>query len=307
MQSTLKCLSAALLFLLCHTACRKAETPAISEKVSLASEKATTNDNSCCRVSLNLTGGGMSITVDGTTYHYSTNVFDTAGLTPSETGEYCLAHCIMGDNPPMFEVKNYDKFFTAWGFLAQYSGVPAPTCPPYGSQCLWTREQMMYASGGNIGYETSAIGHTLDDLTNINTFMPRIEAEDPVALMAVLEKLKCRFFRRYSGADPEIAFQLAEEGNFVIAIYANVADNTDDGWGSPLPTYSRAAVLQPGWNDRLYITWGQAATSVVRPFWGSSDYYATEDFYNGAGVDPSKFFFYVYTPDQCTEGQYSCP
>lgn len=176
-----------------------------------------------------------------------------------------------------------------------------------GSQVLWTREQIMYSSGGTLGYATSGIGYALDDLTNINAFMPRIEAEDPVALMAILEKLKCRFFRRYPGDAPEIPFQLAEEGNFVIAIYANVADDTDDGWGSPLPTYSRAAVLQPGWNDRIYITWGQAATSVVKPFWGTGDYYATEDFYNGAGVDPSKFFFYVYTPDQCAVSGSSCP
>ncbi|MGN7720189.1 hypothetical protein [Chitinophaga sp. 22620] len=180
------------------------------------------------------------------------------------------------------------------------------TCPPMSSPCTWTREQIMYSSGGGLGSETKYIGYALDELTTINDIMPRIEAEEPLMLMMILEQLKCRFFRRYSGDAPEIPFFLAEEGHFVIAIYVDGTGETEDEYGNPQPNYSRAAVLQPGWQDREYITWGQASTTVVRPFWGIGDYYATDDFYNGPGVDPSKFFFYVYTPDNCTINGPSC-
>lgn len=243
----------------------------------------------------------MSITIDGHTYNYAANIFDLSRLTPSETGEYCLVRCEQ-DNPPQFEWLKKEQFMITDIWLEKDRVTP-PTCPPYGSQCLWTREQIMYSGGGSLGYDTKSIGYSLDDLTNV---VPRIEAENPLNLMMILEKMKCRYFRKYSGDAPEIPFQLAEEGNFVIAVYVDAAGETDDGYGNPLPNYSRAAVLQPGWNDREYITWGQAATSVVRPFWGSGDYYATEDFYNGSGADPSKFIFYVYTPDQCSTAGYSC-
>lgn len=305
MKSILKCIVASPLLFLSIVSCRKGATQLASEEASLASVKATATTNefpSCCRVSVNYTGGGMSITIGNNTYNYAANIFDTSRLPPNGSGERCLVRCEQ-DEPPQFEWLKRANFEITDLYLERDKVTPR-TCPPYGSTCLWTREQIMYSSGGTLGYDTKSIGVALDDLTTINDIMPRIEAEDPLTLMMILEKLKCRFFRKYSGDNPETAFYLAEEGNFVIAIYVDAAGETDDGFGNPLPNYSRAAVLQPGWNNRDYITWGQAATSLVRPFYGIGDYYATEDFYSAG--PPSKYFFYVYTPDLCSTAGYSC-